>query len=97
MNYSVKLSYLNIQLTGNPASRLWTVLKSTEKQKWWDDAGTAIFCPVVDSEVLGCWVWEAGILVFKAANINTKFIFKKVLAFIPIKTSQSLYCCNSFK
>lgn len=53
-----------MQLTGKLSSKSWTLLKSTEKQKWCDAAGTAIFCPDVTTsdapQVASGWASEAG-------------------------------------
>lgn len=56
--------YLNMQLTGKLISKPWMLLKSIEKQKWCDVAGTAIFCPDVTTSdglpVASGWASEAG-------------------------------------
>ena len=56
--------YLNMQLTGKLISKPWMLLKSIEKQKWCDVAGTAIFCPDVTTsdalQVASGWASEAG-------------------------------------
>lgn len=44
--------YLNMQFIGKPTSRLRILLKSIEKQKWWEAAGMTIFCADTGSEEL---------------------------------------------
>lgn len=69
-------SHLNTQLIGKLTSKSWTLLKSMEKQKWCDVAGTAIFCPEAVSEALAIvtgWATEAGTAgLIAKMNINKK-------------------------
>lgn len=61
-------------MIGKPTSKSWTLLKSIEKQKWCDVAGTAIFCPEAVSEALDVvtgWASKAGTAELMA-KINIK-------------------------
>lgn len=76
--------HLNMQLTGKLISKPWMLLKSIEKQKWCDAAGTAIFCPDVTTsdalEVATGWASEAGTEQMPKTNIKKKL---KLSSYIP--------------
>lgn len=61
-------------MTGKPTSKSRILLKSIEKQKWCDVAGTAIFCPEAVPEAMDVvtgWASKAGSEEL-TAKMNTK-------------------------
>lgn len=77
-------------MIGKPTSKSWILLKSIEKQKWCDVAGTAIFCPEAVSEAIGVvtgWACEAGTELI--AKMNIKIKIKKKKKEIPFANSFS--------
>ena len=56
---------------GKPTSKSWILLKSIEKQKWCDVAGTAIFCPEAVSEAID-------VVTGLASNAGTEELIAKV-------------------